>query len=461
MRFRVLGPLTVSTGDQDLKVGSARVRSVLARLLIQAPHPVTAAALIEELWRDKPPASAANTLQTYISQLRQLIEPDRRLGHDPQVLRSLPGAYLLSVQAQQLDSWLFEEALRDGKAALDRDEPDKAAQRLGEGLALWRGPAFADVDGLTAEREAARLEEQRLLALDLRIQADLALGRHAEIIGELEQLVAEHPWREQFVAHSMVALYRCQRQADALAVYRRTYDCLSTEVGVRPGSALQDLHQRILRQDPALELPAPGGREFVGAAPPSMPSPPARATKTAAGPTPHRFARRRLLVGAAVVLSAMLAGGAVLVALGVPPWQRFPDGVHNEFDLDVPPRTAYDFDISPGDRPPGRALRSQPGLDFYRTSSSVNQGGQISGVSLTHDNEKDFNAIHLINPTAGTEACRDLPTNIGGNVALRSLHRGAKVCLRTHDHRWALVTVTGMPSTSEALLSVHVTVLTG
>jgi DNA-binding SARP family transcriptional activator len=198
MQFRVLGPLTVvRTGQQATQISSARVRSVLAYLLIQAPHPVRSTALIEEVWRDQPPQSAANTLQTYISQVRQLLEPDRLAGQEPLLLRTVPGGYLLNIEPEQVDSWLFEEAVRDGATALTRHEPDKAAQRLREGLDLWRGPAaFADVDGLAAEQEAARLDEQRLLALELRIQADLALGRHAELVGELEQLVEQHPWRE-------------------------------------------------------------------------------------------------------------------------------------------------------------------------------------------------------------------------------------------------------------------------
>jgi hypothetical protein len=373
---------------------------------------------------------------------------------------------------QQVDSWLFEEALREGRAALDRDEPDKAAERLRDGLALWRGPAFADVEGAAVEREAARLDQQRLLALDLRIQADLALGRHAELVGELEQLVGEYPWQEQFIAHLMLALYRCGRQADALAVYRDAYDRLLNEVGVSPGPALQELHQRVLRQDPALE-PAATGVEATraGARHPAAPDP---STAPVAASAPRT--RRRLLVAAAVVVAAVMsAGTAGLHAAGVAPWQatqgprpspsrRAPPGsVFNQFDLRVRPGIGYDLDIPPGRPSDWHAAWDSRSpnyeyLDFYRTSPGARAGGgQISGVSLTN-NDADFNAIHKINPDQPATACLGL-TEPGPWVAMSDLHVGDKVCLHTHENRWALITVTRMPSEPDALLFVHATVL--
>jgi hypothetical protein len=328
---------------------------------------------------------------------------------------------------------------------------------------------------VTVEREAARLDQQRLLALDLRIQADLALGRHADLIGELEQLVGEHPLQEQFIAHLMLALYRCRRQADALTVYRDTYDRLLDEVGVSPGPALQALHERILRQDPALELTPPstsGETTRSGVRHPPAPVP-STAPGTGSGP-PRTRTRRRPLVTTAVAVAAVLGGGAAaLHAVGAAPWQnpqpapskQPPAGsVFNEFDLAVHPGIGYDLDIPPG-RPPDWHATNNPRspdyafLDFYRTGPRpTTLGGQISGVSLTN-NDADFNAIHKLNPDQPATDCLGLPTRTVGNIHLDQLHAGDKVCLHTHENRWAFITVTRMPSEPAALLFVHVTVL--
>jgi DNA-binding SARP family transcriptional activator len=473
MRFRVLGPLQVSGSQRDVQVSSPKPRTVLARLLVTAPHPVTSAALIEEVWSDRPPPSATNTLQTYISQLRQLLEPDRVAGQEPRVLRSVPGGYLIDVEPHQLDSWVFEELLREGRAALAREEPDKAAERLRQGLTLWRGPAFADVEGVTARCEAARLDQQRLVALDLAIQAELALGRHPDLIGELEQLVREHPLQEQFVAHLMLALYRSQRQADALAVYRDAYDRLQSEVGVSPGPALQDLHQRILEQDPALEPTAAAGFRTAATDRPEPRRPAGRPPTDAERPRPRLWSSRwsfAVLTGAALVL----AGFAGLHAAGAGPWQgREPTSptpppagsTVNAFDLAVHPGMGYDLDIRPGmpadlhstnnPRSPDYAF-----LDFYRTSAGARPGGgQISGVSLTNDYD-DQNAIHKIGRDQTASTCLGLPDK-GPFVPMSELRAGDHVCLHTHEHRWAFITVSRMPSEPEELLFLHITVLHG
>jgi DNA-binding SARP family transcriptional activator len=471
IEFRILGPLVIVRAGQDIQIGGAKARTVLAHLLLHARQLVTPTALIDELWREEPPVSATNTLQTYISHLRRLLEPSRQPGQEPQLLQTLPGGYRLDVQPQQLDSNLFEEAIRESRAALDAQEPNKAADRLRMGLELWHGPALADVQGLTAEREASRLEELRHDALEMRIEADLALGRQAELIGELERLVSQHPWREQLTAHLMVALYRCQRQADALAVYRAARLRLVEELGVSPGPALQQLEERILRQDPDLDLTPTdnvSARRLNVVAPTSA-EPPAD-DRTAADARPRN--RRRWVV-AAIAAAASIAG-LVAVGQGSAPLAWWSDGrqppgrdvrspgVFNEFDLAVDPGVGYDLDIPRGKRPDWHTTNNPRSpdygyLDFYRTTPKSPDGPQISGVDLTNTN--DFNVIHLVGPDDPPTICRLLSQQGGGRVKLADLRVGSKVCLRTHEQRWAMITVTRMPENPAAVLIIHVTVL--
>jgi DNA-binding SARP family transcriptional activator len=468
VEFRILGSLTVVRAGEEVQVTGAKVRTVLAYLLVHARQLVTPAALIEELWRDEPPMSAMNTLQTYISQLRRLLEPRGQPSREPQLLQTLPGGYLLDSQDHQIDSWLFEEIVRESRTALDVDEPNKAVDRLRTGLQLWRGPALADVSGLTAEREASRLEERRQVALEMRVEAELALGCHADLIGELERLVSDHPWREQLAAHLMVALYRCQRQADALAVYRVARDRLVDELGVSPGPMLQQLEQRILRQDPDLELTP---RQAVDSLYHDVLVPP-HAEPTAVGQTARatRSGRWRRWTVAGL---AMLAAGLLAASLSGGPLFWWSDGdqpsthdeqtpeVFNQFDLAVHPGIGYDLDIPPGRRSDWHATNNPRSpdysyLDFYRTSPKAPRD-QISGVDLTNTN--DFNAIHLVAADDQPTICHQLPRQGGGFVALTDLRTGAKVCLHTHDNRWAMISVTRMPENRAAMLFIHVVVL--
>jgi DNA-binding SARP family transcriptional activator len=466
VQFRILGPLTVERAGQDLEVRSAKLRAVLAYLLTHSRRLVTADALIDELWGGNPPPSATNTLQTYISQLRHLLEPDRPAGTEPCVLRTVPGGYMLAVEPHTLDHIRFEDALRDGRAALEADEPEKAAERLRDGLALWRGPALANVGGSAAELESARLDELRLVAFELRIEADLACGRHDGVVAELEQLVREHPWRERFVGQLMLALYRCGRQAEALARYRGARDGLVAELGINPGAALQALERRMLQQDPGLELSRPDQSAAPGAA--TEPPGDSPTTGTAAAGR-RQSGRGAVLAGCAVAVLIVLVGligglwprrDAGPAASGAAPASE----VYNEFDLAVHPGIGYDLDVPPG-RPADWHATNNPRspdydfLDFYRTSSGAPDAeNQISGVDLRNTNQ--FNAIHKIADTDPPAVCHRLPQQGGGNVKLRDLHAGAKVCLRTHADRWAMITVSRMPADRAELLLLHVTVLT-
>ena len=246
MQFRLLGPLeVVDDGDRALALGGRKQRSVLAVLLLHANDVVATERLVDEVWGDAPPATVAKSIQVYISRMR------KELG-DGRLVTRTPG-YALHVEPSELDLARFQ-ALVAGAADVD---PATAAARLREALALWRGPALADLAYEPfAQAHAAQLEELRFSALEQRIDADLAVGEHAQLIGELEALAAQHPLRERLRGQLMLALYRSGRQADALAAYQAARTTLVEELGIEPGRALRDLHQAILGQDEELDVAA-------------------------------------------------------------------------------------------------------------------------------------------------------------------------------------------------------------
>jgi YVTN family beta-propeller protein len=249
MQFRILGSLEVLDGDTDVPLGGARQRAVLAILLLHRGEVLSVDRLVDELWGERSPDTATKTVQVYVSRLR------KELGEG--VLLTRGGGYLLDIEPDQVDAARFERLAREGGNALERGDVSQARDRLGEALELWRGPALADLAYEDfAQAEVARLEELRLATLEERIDADLALGRHSELVPELETLVREHPARERLRAQLILALYRSGRQADALASYRDARRALLEELGLEPSRELQELEQAILRQDPALDAPA-------------------------------------------------------------------------------------------------------------------------------------------------------------------------------------------------------------
>jgi DNA-binding SARP family transcriptional activator/tetratricopeptide (TPR) repeat protein len=248
VEFRVLGPLEVVDADRQLELGGRRQRALLACLLIHANEVVAAERLVEELWGGG--AAGANALQISVSRLRKALGPDERLLTRP------PG-YLLRVGPGELDRDDFERRVDEARRSLEQGRAAEAAVSLRHALALWRGPPFTDFAYEPfAQAEIARLEEARLACLEERIEADLALGRHTELIGELEALTHEHALRERLRAQLMLALYRCGRQADALELYRETRELFDHKLGIEPSPALRRIEAAILRQDPELELPA-------------------------------------------------------------------------------------------------------------------------------------------------------------------------------------------------------------
>ncbi len=227
---------------------------MLAVLALHANEPVSAERLAVGLWGEDAPPSAVKTVQVYVARLR------KALG-DPDVLVTTPAGYRLRVRRGELDADRFERLVADGREALAAGRAEDAAATLREALELWRGPPLAELSSVPfAPAEIARLQEQHHAAVEVRIGADLAAGRHAELIGEVQQLTSQHPWRERLHAQLMLALYRSGRQADALEAYRHARGVLIDQLGIEPGTELHDLHEAILAHDPTLDsAPATGG----------------------------------------------------------------------------------------------------------------------------------------------------------------------------------------------------------
>ena len=250
MEFGILGPLVVRSDAGAMVLGGARPRAVLAVLLLHPNESVSAERLAVALFGEDAAAGTVKTVRVHVSRLR------RALG-DPEVLTTTTDGYRLRVHPDELDAERFERLTGDGQEALRAGQPERAAAVLREALGLWRGPPLGELaDVPFAAAEVARLEEQRLAALEARVEADLAVGRHAELIGELRQLTSTHPLRERLQGQLMLALYRGGRQADALQAYRRARELLVDGLGIEPGHELRGLEQSILRQDPRLDFAA-------------------------------------------------------------------------------------------------------------------------------------------------------------------------------------------------------------
>jgi DNA-binding SARP family transcriptional activator len=252
--IRILGPLEVLVQGRALPVRGRRQLALLALLVLRAGEVIGSDRLIDDLWGAEPPESGATALQVRVSQLRKTLE--QADSHDLIATRA-PG-YVLQVEPEQIDARRFERMLAEGRALLLEGEPARASALLQEALALWRGPALADLAyENSVQAEIARLEDLRLAALEERLSADLACGRHDRLTSELESLVRAHPLRERLRGQLMLALYRSGRQTDALAAYRDGREALVEELGIEPGPGLRRLEQAILTQDPTLAPPRP------------------------------------------------------------------------------------------------------------------------------------------------------------------------------------------------------------
>ena len=254
MEFRVLGPLEVWDGGEEVSLGGPKLRALLALLLLHPNEVMSGDRLIDELWGEDSPEDAAAALRVNVSRLRKALPQD--------VLATRSPGYFLRVDAEALDLHRFERLVDEGRSLLARGLAADASERLHDGLSLWRGQPLADFAYESfAQGAIARLEEIRLAAVELRVDADLSLGRDDELVGELEVLVSEHPLRERLRGYLMMALYRSGRQAEALDAYQSGRRALVDQLGIEPSPALQELERGILRQDPSLDLapPAPAG----------------------------------------------------------------------------------------------------------------------------------------------------------------------------------------------------------
>lgn len=304
MSFHVLGPLEARVAGEQLVIGGGKQRAVLAALLLRAGEVVSVERIVDEVWGDDPPPSATHTIESYVSRLRQLFN-----GHGPRLLRRGAAGYTIELGDTALDARGFVELQERASLAAAMEAHAEVIELTTTALAMWRGPALADVALASAGRaEADRLEELRLRTHELRFDAELALGRHEPAIGELQALVAQNPYRERFVAQLMLALYRAGRHAEALDVYEQTRRRLDEDLGLQPSTDLQQLSGQIVRQDPQLRRPA--------------------ATAAVRDLTPNRRAPRRasVLVAASAAIAAALvvsaSGGAATPEHVTPTAQR-------------------------------------------------------------------------------------------------------------------------------------------
>ena len=335
MEFRILGPLEAAGAAGPIALGSRKQRAVLAILLLRANEVVSYDRLIDDLWGECPPPSAPHTLQVYVSRLRSAL---RAAGADDGVLVTRPGGYVIRVGFGKFDLHRFEQLVEDSRRALAAESFDRAADKLRAALALWRGRALADLEFEPFARvEVERLEERRLLAVEDLFEIELRQARHAALIPELEALVAQHPLRERMRGQLMLALYRSDRQADALATFQDGRDYLIEELGLEPSGMLRELQRSILRQDGSLEAPANvnGSSSVTTLAATALEEQPAPINKDEAIPrqTPvfepeqtvsgpgvlHRLLklnRKRLVFIGAAATAAVMLGAAITITRG-------------------------------------------------------------------------------------------------------------------------------------------------
>jgi len=318
IEFRLLGPVEVSVDGQTVPLGAPKQRALLAELLLHHGETVTRAHLIDALWDEEAPEKAASALQVYIHGLRRALGKER--------IETQGSGYRIRIEPTELDVERFETLLDQAARALAGGSAEAAASGLDRALGLWRGSALADLGGQPTQRAGEALDERRVVALELRNEAALRLGRHDEVLAQIEQLIDEHPYRERLREQWILALYRAGRQKDALDAYRDTRTLLIDELGVEPGPALQELERAVLRQDESLAAsPAPS------AAPLRLPTPPTRLVGrrlelvavtalvrdvrlvTLTGP--GGAGKTRLALAAAAELGAELPGGALFVDL--------------------------------------------------------------------------------------------------------------------------------------------------
>ncbi|MGC4887887.1 BTAD domain-containing putative transcriptional regulator [Micromonospora sp. DT227] len=293
LRFELLGPQRAWYADRPLDLGPAKQRAVLAVLLLAAGRPVPTGQIVEAVWPEEAPVNGPNVVQKHVAGLRRMLEPDRSPRTPAQVLTLTDAGYLLRVAPESVDVTRFERGVQRARQAQAAGRTAEALAEVHAALERWQGEPFTGFAGPWFDAARHRLVELRAVALETRTELELAAGRHGEAVGRLVELVAEFPVRERLRLQLMLALYRSGRQAEALAAYRDFADLLRDEYGIDPGEPLRDLHQRILRADAGLLLPAAGpGPAAPSAVPPVPPAAvPSPAPSTAALVEPVGAAR--------------------------------------------------------------------------------------------------------------------------------------------------------------------------
>ena len=308
--FGVLGPLRVTHGDVPLPLGGRQQRAVLARMLLADGAGLNVDQLADALWGEDVPVGAASTIQTYVFHLRQVLEPDRGRGAPGQVVVTENGRYRLTIASDTLDSVQFERGVDSGERLLADGAPADAVTELDRALALWRGDVLADLaDYEFVTPAAARLADRRKAAVEAKIDAELALGRHASVLSQLNELVDHDPLNERLQYQRILALYRCGRPSDALAAYDQLRHHLADELGVDPSPPLQRLYQQVLAHDPALAWTPPSPPRTDAAA---TPEPERQPQPAPASPLRHRppwLRARWLVIG--IILAVVAAAGIV------------------------------------------------------------------------------------------------------------------------------------------------------
>ncbi|NEE37477.1 AfsR/SARP family transcriptional regulator [Streptomyces sp. SID7982] len=255
MLIEVLGPMHVFHDGTEIEIPGAKPRTIIASLALHPGEVISAADLLDELWGASPPRSAGNSLQGHVARLRRSLAQQTNRARARDVLRTFGSGYLLDIDADSVDAHRFTRIVQEVGSRTIHQDPKHAIDRLTEALRMWRGPALADTgQGISCQTACAHLNETRLMARDLLIEAQLALGLHREVVPQLEQLLTRHPLRERFCEQLMLALYRSGRQADAINVYYRVRERLSQELGLEPGPGMRNRLTEILQQEPSLIL---------------------------------------------------------------------------------------------------------------------------------------------------------------------------------------------------------------
>jgi DNA-binding SARP family transcriptional activator len=258
MDFRILGPLEVRDGDREVRLPAGKQRALLALLVVNANRTLAIDRIVDDLWGEDVPESAQKMVQIHVSRLRKVLAPG--------LLHTRPPGYSLQLASDEIDLQRFERLVAAARRELDAGRAEEAAASFRAALELWRGPALAEFASEPfAPAEGARLEEVRISALEGRLEADLLLGRHGDLVGELEALIARYPLREGLRRQHMLALYRSGRQAEALSGYQDARRALADELGIEPSPALRELERRILQQDSSLNLGPPAAARNASA----------------------------------------------------------------------------------------------------------------------------------------------------------------------------------------------------